>query len=101
MPKLYEYFGLIIFFYSNEHLPIHVHGRYQKFEMRAELMIKNGRVDEIIIKVVRGKRHLEQSQLSNFEKLVSRFADDIVSKWVDYFVLGKQVKFEKIERKIV
>ena len=23
MPKIYEYLGLIFFFYSNEHLPIH------------------------------------------------------------------------------
>ena len=25
MPKIFEYFGLIFFFYSNEHEPIHVH----------------------------------------------------------------------------
>ena len=27
MPKLYEYFGLIVMFYANEHEPIHVHGK--------------------------------------------------------------------------
>jgi len=26
MPKLYEYLGLDVFFYSNEHQPVHVHG---------------------------------------------------------------------------
>ncbi len=30
MPKLYEYFGLIIMFYANEHEPVHVHGKSQK-----------------------------------------------------------------------
>ena len=25
MPKIYEYFGFVFFFYSNEHEPIHVH----------------------------------------------------------------------------
>lgn len=25
MPKIFEYFGYIFFFYSNEHEPIHVH----------------------------------------------------------------------------
>ena len=25
MPKIYEYFGFIFFFFSNEHEPIHVH----------------------------------------------------------------------------
>jgi len=29
MPKLYEYFGLVVLFYSNEHHPVHVHGLYQ------------------------------------------------------------------------
>jgi hypothetical protein len=28
MPKLYDYFGLVFLFYSQEHEPIHVHGKY-------------------------------------------------------------------------
>ena len=28
MPKIYEYLGILIYFYSNEHEPVHVHGRY-------------------------------------------------------------------------
>ena len=35
MPKLYEYLGLDVFFYSNEHQPVHVHGRCQGREGRA------------------------------------------------------------------
>jgi hypothetical protein len=29
MPKLYEYFGLIVLFYANEHEPVHVHAKCQ------------------------------------------------------------------------
>ncbi|WP_219624880.1 DUF4160 domain-containing protein, partial [Vibrio parahaemolyticus] len=29
MPKIYEYLGIILFFYSNEHEPIHIHGKFQ------------------------------------------------------------------------
>ncbi|MGH2574616.1 MAG: DUF4160 domain-containing protein [Ignavibacteria bacterium] len=36
MPKLYEYFGIIILFYSNDHEPIHVHGKYQDQESKAK-----------------------------------------------------------------
>jgi hypothetical protein len=46
-PKLYEYFGIIILFYSNEHEPIHVHGKYQGTESRAEIIIDNGEIVEI------------------------------------------------------
>ena len=28
MPKIFEYFGFIFYFYSNEHEPIHVHVKY-------------------------------------------------------------------------
>jgi len=32
MPKFYEYYGLIFLFYSQEHEPIHVPGKYQDKE---------------------------------------------------------------------
>jgi hypothetical protein len=48
MPKLYEYFGLLVLFYSNEHEPVHVHGKYQGYESKAEFIIENG-----IIKIAR------------------------------------------------
>ena len=53
MPKLYEYMGILVFFYSNEHEPIHLHGKYQGRETRAELVIRDGRVVDIIYSPVR------------------------------------------------
>ena len=38
MPKLYEYFGLIVMFYANEHEPVHVHGKCQGRESKAEII---------------------------------------------------------------
>ncbi|MEK6782766.1 MAG: DUF4160 domain-containing protein [Bacteroidota bacterium] len=49
MPKLYEYFGLIILFYSNEHEPIHVHGKYQEMESKAEIIFENGKFKKVRI----------------------------------------------------
>ncbi len=42
MPKLFEYLGIAIMFYSNEHEPIHVHGKYQGYESKADFIIDNG-----------------------------------------------------------
>lgn len=44
MPKIYIYLGVIILFYSNEHEPVHVHGKYQGMESKAELIINEGKV---------------------------------------------------------
>ncbi len=38
VPKLYEYFGLIVMFYANEHEPVHVHGKSQGREARPKLL---------------------------------------------------------------
>ncbi|HCG5141951.1 TPA: DUF4160 domain-containing protein, partial [Vibrio parahaemolyticus] len=37
MPKIYEYLGIVLFFYSNEHEPIHIHGKFQGKESKAEI----------------------------------------------------------------
>jgi hypothetical protein len=100
MPKLYEYFGLIILFYSNEHEPIHVHGKYQDSECKAELIIENGQIVEIRISPVRGRKPLDRNKLNDFRAIVEQYAEEIVQKWIDYFVLHRAVESEQITRKI-
>ncbi len=37
MPKIYEYLGLIFFFYAKEHLPIHVYVSFAEYESKFEM----------------------------------------------------------------
>jgi len=100
MPKLYEYLGLIILFYSNEHEPIHVHGKCQNRENKAELIIVNGKVIEIIYSSVRGRRPLSNIEMRNFQTLTEHYADEIVQKWIDYFIHHKNIEPEIITQRI-
>ena len=100
MLKIYEYLGIIILFYSNEHEPIHVHGKYQGQESKAELLIEDGKVKEIQIQSVKGRKPLLSPTLNDFREFVESYADRIVQKWIDYFVLHKQVSCENINRRI-
>ena len=100
MPKLYEYFGLIILFYSNEHEPIHVHGKYQNQESKAEFIISEGQIIEIRYTTVRGRKPLSGNRLKDFQTVVEHHAENIVQKWIDYFVLHRKISPEKITRKI-
>ncbi len=100
MPKLYEYFGLVILFYSREHEPIHVHCKYQEKESKAEIIYINGKFSEIIIKKVAGKEPLDSKNLKKFKKLVEYYRDDIIRKWVDFFIFNKEITSEKIAKKI-
>jgi len=99
MPKIYIYHGIVILFYSNEHEPVHVHGKYQGKESKAELTIVNGEVTKVVVKLVKGRAPLPVAKLKDFGKFVHNYSDKIVQKWIDYFVLHKQISCETIERK--
>ena len=60
MPKLYEYLGMSIFFYSNEHEPAYVHVRDQGRESKFEILIENGEIKGIRSKTIRGLRACPQ-----------------------------------------
>jgi len=100
MPKLYEYFGLVILFYSNEHQPIHVHGKYQGLESKAEIIYENGKFKEVKISDVKGKRPLDGKELKKLKLVTEKYREDIVQKWMDFFVYNRKVEFEKITKKL-
>lgn len=79
---------------------MHVHGFHQGRESKAELVIVNGVVTEIRVIPVTGMRPLTGRALADFEQLVSRRTDDIVRKWVDFFVHHRPVQPETITRRL-
>lgn len=101
MPKIFEYLGILIFFYSNEHEPIHVHAKKGEFESKAEFYIVNGVISEIRITNIKGAMPLKGKVLKDFEIFLGRYADKIVDKWINYFVYHKDVEFEKITKRLL
>lgn len=101
MPKLFEYLGILLYFYSNEHEPIHVHAKKAEFESKAEFYIVNGLIAEIKITNVKGRRPLTGTDLKNFEIFIEEYSNQIIQKWIDYFIYHKEISFEKITKKIL
>ena len=100
MPKLYDYFGLIVTFYSNEHEQVHVHGKFQGRESRAEIILVDGAVEKINYTPVAGRAPLDANEMRFFQEIVTAKAEEIVSKWIDFFVLHKSVASERITRRL-
>jgi len=100
MPKIYEYLGITLFLYSNDHEPIHVHARKGEFESKAEIILENGVITEIILVNVTGRKPLKGTDLNNLKSFLEKYAESIVAKWVDYFVYHKDLKFERINQKL-
>ena len=100
MPKLYIYFGLVVYFYTNEHEPVHVHGEFQGREAKAEIILRNGKITKIVFSNVSGMPPLEGAKLQAFKQLVEVKADEIVQRWIDYFIKKIRHKPEVITRKL-
>lgn len=83
-------------FYANEHEPVHVHGKCRGRESKAEIIILDGIATEIRYSEVTGRAPLDFREMQYFKEIVSARADDIVRKWIDFFVLNKSVKSERI-----
>lgn len=74
MPEIFRMFGMKFFFYSLEHLPIHIHVRNAdgtaKFEVNPVRLVES--------------RGMKPKDLVLAEALVEEHAELIVKKWHDF-----------------
>jgi hypothetical protein len=100
VPTLYEYFGLIVFFWSREHLPIHVHIKYQGKAAVAEFYLKEGEIVEYRILKLKDSEMLPPQQLKLAKELIEFKKAEIVQKWIEYFVYNKNIETQVITNRI-
>ncbi len=61
MPKIFQYLSFILRFYTNDHLPVHVHIQIQEREMKVEFVLEQNEV-KLLFKKVKGKDPLTQKE---------------------------------------
>ncbi|MFZ1694676.1 MAG: DUF4160 domain-containing protein [Flavobacteriales bacterium] len=97
MPKLYIYAGMFFFFYSKDHLPIHLHVTYQGCEMKATLHFgPDGELREL--SWARIGKALPPTMLAKADALIRFKAADIAEKWTARFLYGRSVSPETITK---
>jgi hypothetical protein len=99
MPTIYEYFGIVFKFFSDEHEPIHVHVQRAGKEAVFELIIQNGKLVEIRQRETSANT-LSERDTKTARRFVEKYADNIVEKWVNFFIYRKKVRLTKITQKI-
>lgn len=75
MPTLLFIFGLRFYFYSEEHLPIHIH--VQNGDGKAKIDVATCAVLE--------NRGIKPNDLKRATEVVSQYKDEIVKAWNEYF----------------
>lgn len=75
MPELFRFFGMRFFFYSEEHLPIHIHVRNAdgeaKFNVEPEIRLVNS-------------RGMKTKDLSLAEAIIEEKREEIIEKWKEF-----------------
>ncbi len=100
MPKIFEYFGLIFYFFSNEHTPIHVHVTKGNCETIFELIIQEGILIDVRKRYKNNKEPLPPNEEKTAILFINKYANNIIDKWIKFFVLNKQVRSTSIKKKL-
>ena len=100
MPKIFEYFGFIFLFYSNEHEPIHVHVMKDGHEAIFEIILENGELIEIHRRTSCKIPPLSEKDAATAEAFVKKYYKNIVDKWVNFFIYKKRIRSTKITKKL-
>ncbi len=99
MPKIFQYLNFIIRFYSNDHLPIHVHIQLQDREIKAEFEVSKDNVI-LIFKKVKGKKPLTEAEAKEVAVFLKAYFKEIIIKWETVFIYHKKVKCDVIAKKL-
>jgi hypothetical protein len=100
MPKIFEYFGFIFYFYSNEHEPIHVHVLHGGKESVFELIMMNGELVDVRFREKKGVESLPEKDKRIAEAFIRKYHKNIIEKWVKFFVLKQSVRSTNIRKKL-
>ena len=99
-PKLLEYQGITVKFFSDEHEPIHVHCVYGEYQTKVELHVKDKKVVDIKYKKVKGYDPIPENKMKDVKDLIEEYKDEIVTDWINFFVYHTEVKVRKITKKL-
>lgn len=98
MVRIYDYYGLEVYFINKAELPIVVYARRNDTESAMSITFKNGLVDDIHFIPV--EKELDPEDRELFHLLVERNISDIIKAWLDVFLYKKSVELEVIKSNI-
>lgn len=98
MVRIYDYYGLEVYFINKAELPIIVYARRNDAESAMSITFKNGLVDDIHFIPV--EKELDPEDRELFHLLVEKNISEIIKAWLDVFLYKKSVEMEVIKSNI-
>lgn len=98
MPKIYTYFGISLYFWSNEHDPIHIHARCGDAVMIAKLWVRDGAVYRVTYERREGRFAADKEKA--LRRLVAAMKENLRVAWIDYFVNHRHITPTNITKRL-
>jgi len=98
MVRIYDYYGLEVYFKDKAELPITVFARRNDTESAMCVTFNNGLVDDILFIPV--EKELDPQDRELFHLLVEKNISEIIKAWLDVFLYKKNVEVEVIRSNI-
>jgi len=100
MPTLYKYLGLSFYFWSNEHLPVHIHIKKAEKAIIAIFVMDDGKLVDIKFRKQPGVELLSPADVAEAKKLLYAKQEIILNRWMDYYIKNKNFKTITITKRI-
>lgn len=98
MVKIYDYYGLEIFFKNEPRLPINIYGKRAHTESKAVIIFENGLMKGI--ETQQTDDMLDAQDQESFELLMDKNISEIIKLWMDIFLYRKTHEPEIIRVKL-
>jgi len=98
MQRIYDYYGLELFFGDETSLPIIVYARRGQYESRALIRFENGLL--LPYELLSSKNELDKKDMESFIQLLEKNAGEIIKFWLDIFLYCKPFQTEIIKTKL-
>ena len=99
MPVVYNYLGIKIGFFTNEHEPIHVHAMYDGAEVKIILHVKDGYVYRVTYQNTKGT--FNRSKLTSLKEFISKYKMALYFAWIQCFQNNKNNERLKIKTVVI
>lgn len=99
-PKVLDYHGISLEFFSNEHTPIHVHATYGHDKGMMVLLFAVEDNIKPVYSRLSGYDEFPPAQMRDLKLMIKNRHKKILNDWYIAKVLGKKVKREFITKKL-
>lgn len=94
-PSIFTFDGIKVDIYPEDHLPMHIHAKYNGCETIYAIEIDNNKLISIESKT-KGAPPLPPQQDKKVRKFLKKHWKQVAQKWMDFIVLKKPVTLTRI-----